>query len=492
MAREDGLANFSDEDYLERLLDSVVNQEEEDLLGDLENKLNNIADGETIDIFEDIDEELDDDIDSFDTLELERILNGMDSNSIKDEEISEAEEEIPEELPIEAVHMESVSDGIENDDMDELMQLLGGSLEEDEASKPESGNSLQSDENFNDEELSSLLNSLSYDENSEVIKEMSDDFENSDESRLESMLNDMSGKSNEEELIDIPVKEKKSSKKKGFFARIFKKDDKEDDNKISEKDENEQIISEMELGEFGELNSILEKSKTEKKEKKEKKEKPKKIKEKKPKKPKKAKEKKEKAPKEPDEIIPISVPVVLLMVTFVAGITLLLIFGGAAYDYNSRMDAAVNAFVKKDYNTAYEKLAGVDIKKSDEDFYMQVRIIMYPKRQYDAYMKYRAAGDYYRALNSLIKAVDKYDRYKYKADGLDLSDEYEQLYKRISKKLEYDFGISVDEARDISYIDNSDRYSDEVRRIVDASISTIEENIKKENKKSADKAASED
>ncbi len=203
--------------------------------------------------------------------------------------------------------------------------------------------------------------------------------------------------------------------------------------------------------------------------------------EKKPTKEKKPKEKKEKPPKPKEEIIPIPIPVYFLMLTFAIGISVLLLYLGKDYSYNSKFKEATKAFVNKDYSKAYDELQGVEMKGDDQEFYDQIEIIMYVYKQYESYQAHRAYGNYYKALDSLMKGVSKYDIHLSKATELGVAKDMKYVIDIIEKKLKYDYGVSLDEARKIFDFSDAD-YSQRLTDITNDSLTKIQKNIEKENK----------
>ncbi len=511
MAKDNINVNPTDEDYLDQLLNSVVNSDEEDdLLGDLDNKLNSVSDDDTVDIFQDIDGDADD----FSSFNLDDILG--DSLSENLDGIEESNVVVPQES-------ESEEDG-----MKELMQGLENNFDDESKDISNVGENIDSAEGFaaydKDDDFSDLLQNINgvddikgnvdipgFDDNAKA----NDESENSEQSNpdepaeegesddLDKMLNSMAGLSSDEEQQEFnPDQEEQQAgeqkeKKPGFFARLFKKKDKsaKDDAEQTEakQDENEQLISEMESGEFDESElDELEDRTDKKKKKKEKKVKEKKEKKPKEKKEKKPKEKKEKPPVSKEDIIHIPIAAYFLMISFVAGVSLILVFGGSTHDYNSKMDAAVNAFVDKNYSKAYDKLAGLELKKKDTDFYDQVVTVMYVEQQYRTYSNYRQMGDYYKALNALINGIEKYDKYNNEAAQLGIESDMEYVYKKIVKKLKYDYNLSEKSARQIADITSKNEFSKKITSVTNKNISRIESNIEKENIKATKKTTAED
>lgn len=498
MADNDKTNISSDEKYLNELLNSVVNSEDENgFQEEADNQLNTIFDEEADggqgglnDFFADADGLQD---------ELNDLLAGTggDANGLDDllAGTGDGQEDLDtlfaDEIPDEIIEKQLESISVPDDELDTL--------------------------SASDDELDKIINSIAgiYDED-----ELFDGKQNEAEAQGEKAEEEeLQSKEENEEEKKLPEGEpvEKTEKKRGIFSKLFHKEKKEK----PEESENERIIREVEMGEFDELDLELAgledrsaekkakkgKGKKKKKEKankggaeeelseespkkgKEKKEKKKKVKAAKGKKP---KEKKEKPLLTRDDFVQIPIPGYLLIVTFVAAIGMILLFGGSAYHYNSKMDSAVQAFVNKDYDAAYEKLAGMDIKGSDEAFYHQVMTVMYVQKQYTSYDIYRKSGDYARALNALVRGLERYDSYKEEAKRLGVLEDLNLISGKIAEKLQYDYQLSEEDARELAKMDEVEAYSRKIDSVVKDSLNRIENNIEKEKQAEEGTKASEE
>ena len=144
------------------------------------------------------------------------------------------------------------------------------------------------------------------------------------------------------------------------------------------------------------------------------------------------------------------------------------------------MDDAVRAFVNRDYDKAYELISGLEIKNKDNDFYNQVVTVMYVQKQYNSYNHYRFTGEYRKALNALIKGIERYDKYHQDAIDLGITSDMDYIYNNITQALKYDYGLSVKEAKEIADIPDSVEYTSRISDVADKCISVIEGNIAKE------------
>ncbi|MBE5926573.1 MAG: hypothetical protein E7270_06380 [Lachnospiraceae bacterium] len=546
--------NISDEDYLDSLLNSVVNNETEQRLQDNDEQMNidenfgvlsDDSDDSWFDFgdisFDDLlDKSLQDELDSLDFKE--DAASSASSDSIEEEVTDVEPDGIEEEVTdVKSDDIEEVSDYSteeESSDMQELFEMLNSDF--DSIQEPSLPEATPIEENVGqeeiDEDFADLLNSIamgeeihqeiteSPEQNSELtegIFELPEELlgteaedtaeenvqentnDSSDMDELSKMLSELSGLAEEEEETAKTISEEvepTEEKKEGLFSRLFGKKNKEKkDEKKAKKELNQQDSELVSFDDF-DLSDIedrteaneKEKAKKEKEEEKakkaqEKKEKKEQAKAEKAEKAKKKAEEKAKRVKPPVEIIKIPLVMYILIFSVVTGIGLLVFFGSKTLSYNSDINAATKAFVKDDYSKAYDYLAGMDIKSSDKNFYDQVVTIMYVEKQYLSYNNYRKIEDYERALNSLLKGIDKYDRHKNTANDLNVLDDIEISYTKILTALKYDFSLSEKEARAIAGIINEEEYSDKIRQVVQDSLLNIENNISKENEEKLEK-----
>lgn len=209
------------------------------------------------------------------------------------------------------------------------------------------------------------------------------------------------------------------------------------------------------------------KDKKKKKEKKKKEKKPKKKKDKKPKKPKKPKkEKKPREPKEPDEIIPISFPFLMFLLSIGALLVLATVFGGNYNNYQTKVSSATSYYVDQNYGKAYNELYGLSMKKGDEYFFHQVETVTYVYRNYEAYQNLAKLGYYQDALDSLLNGVRMFDKYKDSGrEEYNCFDDMNTVLGWITTALNEVYGITESEAREINLLGRGKEYSYKVAEI---------------------------
>ena len=282
---------------------------------------------------------------------------------------------------------------------------------------------------------------------------------------------------------DAGGKEEKKPKKQGFLAKLSKLlfgDDEPDEEEISGM-QAEPAVTEIPMDDMDILKELEGSSDGDKKGKKEKKKKEKKKKEKAPKQPKekKAKPKKEKKPKppaEPDNTPPLpKVPVILVFV-MAASILVLVLAGTHLLGYSNSFADADQAFAEGRYSDAFQAVAGEKVKEKDTDTYEKYRITAMVSAEYEAYESMMDAEVYDMALDSLIRTVQRYDKYLQDAETYGCRGEFDKIESAAETALQQDFGLTAEDARTMYALSNKETYSREIYKVLEkAGLSEVTE-----------------
>ena len=272
-------------------------------------------------------------------------------------------------------------------------------------------------------------------------------------------------------------KEEKKPKKQGFLAKLSKLlfgDDEPDEEEISGM-QAEPAVTEMSMDDMDILKELEGSSDDDKKGKKEKKKKeaPKQPKEKKVK-PK--KEKKPKPPAEPDNTPPLpKVPVILVFV-MAASILVLVLAGTHLLGYSNSFADADQAFAEGRYSDAFQAVAGEKVKEKDTDTYEKYRITAMVSAEYEAYESMMDAEVYDMALDSLIRTVQRYDKYLQDAETYGCRGEFDKIESAAETALQQDFGLTAEDARTMYALSNKETYSREIYKVLEkAGLSEVTE-----------------
>lgn len=204
----------------------------------------------------------------------------------------------------------------------------------------------------------------------------------------------------------------------------------------------------------------------EKKEKKEQKAKEKKEKKEKEKAKKPKKEKKPKPPKEPDRTPPLPKGPVILIFVMAASILALVMLGTNLLGYSNAFAEAKDAYADKDYKTAFAAVSGMEIKESDLENYEKYRIMALVSSEYEAYDSMMNAEIYDMALDSLVRTVGRYEKYKEDAAVYGCLDDLNALEANAEETLLNTFGVSKDRAVELYSYSDREEYSRELYQIL--------------------------
>ena len=274
-------------------------------------------------------------------------------------------------------------------------------------------------------------------------------------------------------------------KKEGFFAKLgkilFGEDEDEEEGKTEEKvslertampdiedltDENLQILQSLE-GTPEAAEEPQEKEPTPEEIKAKKKEEKKKKKEQKAKKPKKERPKKEKLPKEPDLTPPLpKVPVILIFI-MAASFFALVMIATNLLGYSNSFTEAADAYSKGNYEEAYQQVAGVNVKEADSGEYEKYKIVATIDSEYKAYESLMQGEVYDMALDSLIRAIGRCDKYEQDAATYGCAGEVEKIKAQAVEALAI-FGISEEDAMNLYGIEDRKEYSKEIYNVLTA------------------------
>ncbi len=361
------------------------------------------------------------------------------------------------------------STDIQGDDLDAMLKAAMGTSDG-PGGEAQDFSGIQSTydakDDLEDAELLDILAGITSDEDLEDIGNM---LKANDEDKLLEGIEDLDlskdGGSPEEggKKRKKKGKKKKDGEKGGFFQRLSKAFFGEDEEEVAVpemgaveniSDENMQILMEMEQSAQGG------KKEKKKKEKKKKEKKPKEPKPKKEKKPKEPKPKKEKKPKEPPvKTKPLPKVPVFLMFLLAASVVVLVYLGSSLVGYSSGMSQARQVYDRGDYVGAYQLIRGMKVKEVDRAFYEKARLTSYLQQKENAYEGYLAKNMYPEALDALISIVGKYDKFLTEAAGVGAEPEFTELLQFAEGNLSSVFQVSMEEAREVYGQSNRDAYT---------------------------------
>ena len=462
------------EDYLDGLLDSVVKeakengeskgdsmQSEEEFMKDFENEI--ASDGNEDDFLKQFEKEIDSDPSD----------KGNANDDLFFENVNDIVDGVKQEMQYKAQTEDST------DDLDALVK---------EAAAKEEAVAEEEKQVDHDQDLMDLLKS---EDGLSDIGDMlnADEAGESIEDDGLSGFDDISEVSEDDEKPEETEAETAAEKpkKEGFFAKLGKilfGEDEDEEEKPEEKvslgrttmpdiedltDENLQILQSLEgtpeaAEEPQEKEPTPEEIKAKKKEEKKKK---KEEKEKKKKEKKKERPKKEKLPKEPDLTPPLpKVPVILIFI-MAASFFALVMIATNLLGYSNSFTEAADAYSKGNYEEAYQQVAGVNVKEADSGEYEKYKIVATIDSEYKAYESLMQGEVYDMALDSLIRAIGRCDKYEQDAATYGCAGEVEKIKAQAVEALAI-FGISEEDAMNLYDIVDRKEYSKGIYNVLTA------------------------
>ena len=137
-----------------------------------------------------------------------------------------------------------------------------------------------------------------------------------------------------------------------------------------------------------------------------------------------------------------------------------IILGTNTYTYNLSIENAQTDFLIRHYNEAYYDVYGLTIKDEDIELYDRIMTVMYVNSQLNSYNYYMTSNNRDKALNSLIKGLEKYEKYYMLATTLHITDDLEYVKTNILNELNKTFKLTEEEAYAMMNISDVVDYSE--------------------------------
>lgn len=168
---------------------------------------------------------------------------------------------------------------------------------------------------------------------------------------------------------------------------------------------------------------------------------------------KKAKQKEEEE-KNAEPVKPLNKPAVVFIFTLFLGGTFLFYLGMNNFNYTQAIQKATDYFDNQKYHKAYDEIKGVEVKEKDQDLKDRIYTVMYVERLYESYQNNIELNRQKKALDSLLRGVDKYYEYYDEAQKLGIVDDLNYSFAQIQTALEDHYGITVEQAAAINQLDS--------------------------------------
>ena len=147
---------------------------------------------------------------------------------------------------------------------------------------------------------------------------------------------------------------------------------------------------------------------------------------------------------------------------FFAMIAVVIIVGTNIFSYSISVREAEKDFSRDEYTQAYEDVFGLEPKDEDIVLFDQIMTVMYVQKQLNSYYSYNEMKDYPKALDSLLKGLQRYEKYIELAIELDIESDLDLVRNRILDEMEKTFNLKEREAMAIIQSKNQLEYSQKV------------------------------
>lgn len=154
----------------------------------------------------------------------------------------------------------------------------------------------------------------------------------------------------------------------------------------------------------------------------------------------------------------------IVFVIFAAAAAFIII-GTRIYSYAASITIAEKEFENQRYNEAYEDVAGLEIKEDDQTFYLQVMTVMYTYKQLNSFNRYYSMKLYPEALDSLLKGLQRYDKYSALASVIEIETDMNFVRDKLVQQLSDVYGLSEHEAVKLAAMEDREAYSEKIYEI---------------------------
>lgn len=132
-----------------------------------------------------------------------------------------------------------------------------------------------------------------------------------------------------------------------------------------------------------------------------------------------------------------------------AALAFFVIFGTKQFNYSQVIHKAADYFERQRYHLAYDEVSGVDVKKKDEELRDRIYTVMYVERLYESYENNMAMNRPDKALDALLRGLEKYDEHYEEAVELNIVEDIDLCRSKILDALSTTYGLTETQAYDI-------------------------------------------
>lgn len=138
-----------------------------------------------------------------------------------------------------------------------------------------------------------------------------------------------------------------------------------------------------------------------------------------------------------------------IVLIFFAMIAVVIIFGTDIFSYSLSIQNATREFERDEYTLAYDEIYGLDVKEEDIVLYDRIMTVMYVQKHLNSYYNYYEMKDYPKALHSLLKGLQRYEKYIDLAVELEIDSDLDAVRSAILTEIGASFSMTEQEAMSI-------------------------------------------
>ncbi|MDE6025885.1 MAG: hypothetical protein K2G45_10580 [Lachnospiraceae bacterium] len=159
------------------------------------------------------------------------------------------------------------------------------------------------------------------------------------------------------------------------------------------------------------------------------------------------------------------VAVVAIVFSLFAVLGVLVVFGSKAFHYSQVINKASDYYDRQRYRLAYDEVSGVEIKDNDMVLKDKIYTVMYVERFYESYENNISLGRPDKALDALIRGLEKYELHYQEAVALNIVSDFDSCKTKLVIALDEIYGLSEEEAHQIMSLAGPE-YSSKLMEIV--------------------------
>ncbi len=169
------------------------------------------------------------------------------------------------------------------------------------------------------------------------------------------------------------------------------------------------------------------------------------------------------------------VPTAVIIIVFAGFVVLglLVVLGSINFNYSQVIKKATDYFERQRYRLAYEEVAGVEVKEEDEQLRDRIYTVMYVERLYESYENNMTLGRPDKALDSLLRGLEKYDEHYEEAVALGIAKDVKSVKEKIVNSLWNTYGLTEAAAYELNTLQGVE-YNDALLQICEGLMPTGE------------------